>query len=74
MRTTLTLGDDVYRAAKNLADLKGIGLGEAVSDLVRRGLARKEAAYEADGLPVFSVSEKTPPFGLADLKAAEDEE
>lgn len=74
MRTTLTLGDDVYRAAKNLADLKGVGLGEAVSELVRRGLARKETACGQDGFPVFSVSEKAPPFGLADVKKAEDEE
>ena len=38
MRTTLALDEDVYRAAKALADGSGKSLGSVVSELARRGL------------------------------------
>ena len=73
MRTTLTLDDDIYAAAKNLATLKSIALGEAISELARRGLERK-ANYAADAeFPSFSVSENSKVFGLAEVQAAENE-
>ena len=74
MRTTLTLGDDIYRAARNLAVLRGIGIGEAVTELARRGLAREGSAYKDAGLPVFQVSQMAAPFGIEDVARAEDEE
>lgn len=74
MRTTLTIGDDVYRSARNLAALRGIGIGEAVTELARRGLAREALAKTDAGLPSFQVAENAPRFGLEDVARADDEE
>ena len=38
MRTTLSLDDDVLREVEAYAESRDIGLGKAVSELVRRGL------------------------------------
>ncbi len=40
MRTTVKLDEDVAAAVQRLRRERGIGLSEAVNDLVRRGLAR----------------------------------
>jgi hypothetical protein len=39
MRTTITLAPDVVAAAEAMRAERGIGLSDAVNDLVRRGLA-----------------------------------
>lgn len=44
MRTTITLHKDVAAAVARLQRERGIGVSEAVNELVRRGLAHKEAA------------------------------
>jgi hypothetical protein len=56
VRTTISLDDDVYQAAKALADSSGRSLGTVVSELVRRGLRpRPSGRTRNDGLPVFDV-------------------
>jgi len=50
MRTTLNLADDAVIAAQTLARRRNISLGEAVSELVRRG-----AAIPATGVPASSA-------------------
>jgi len=42
MRTTLTLADDVAAAVEKLRRERAIGVSEAVNELVRAGLARRE--------------------------------
>lgn len=42
MRTTITLQPDVAAAVARLQKEWGVGVSEAVNELVRRGLARKE--------------------------------
>ncbi len=57
MRTTITLDEDVYEAAKTLADGSGTSLGAVVSQLARKGLRPTgvvRASGEAD-LPTFAV-------------------
>jgi hypothetical protein len=74
MRTTVTIDDDIYAAARNVASLKHIAIGVALSELARRGLEnlpRKEADHQ---FPGFEVSEKAMPFGLDEIKTAEDEQ
>lgn len=44
MRTTITFEDDTAAAVEQLRREKGIGVSAAVNELVRRGLARREAA------------------------------
>lgn len=46
MRTTVNLADDAFIAARNIAQRDRVSLGEAVSELIRRGLA---AAPDLDG-------------------------
>jgi hypothetical protein len=41
MRTTITLQDDVAAAVERLRRERGLGLSEAVNELVRAGLVRK---------------------------------
>lgn len=38
MRTTVEFDDDVARAVEELRATRGVGVSEAVNDLVRRGL------------------------------------
>ena len=37
MRTTINLAEDAARAARNLAQRERLSLGEAISELIRRG-------------------------------------
>src|SRR6185369_28414 len=46
MRTTLTLDDDVVELAARQARARGLSLGKAVSDLVRRGLSAPTPSTE----------------------------
>ena len=57
MRTTLTLDDDVFEAARALALASGHRLGRVVSDLVRRSLLAPPAVASRNGLPVFKVKD-----------------
>ena len=56
MRTTVTLDDDVFEAAKAQAHASGRKLGEVLSQLARRGLRASSSAASANGLPVFKVT------------------
>jgi uncharacterized membrane protein YgcG len=42
MRTTISLSDDVAAAVERARRERGLGLSEAVNDLVRAGLAPRE--------------------------------
>ncbi len=61
MRTTLSLDDDVLALAARQAKLRGVSLGKAVSDLMRRGLNATTPAQDKDGLVVFHLREDSPP-------------
>lgn len=73
MRTTVNLPDDVGDLVRAVADAKDISLGDAIADLVRRGLA-SEAQIRQDTLfPCFDISPDTSPITLEQTLAAEDE-
>jgi hypothetical protein len=68
MRTTLTIDDDILRAAKTLAAQKGVSVGSVISSLARRGLEPKSSVrYERKRFPVFEVREGAPVFGPEDV-------
>ena len=70
----MTLSDDVYQAAKTLADGSGRPLGVVLSELARRGLEPRPPDVDPDGLPVFAVprdAEIIPGSRAADLLASE---
>lgn len=52
MRTTLDIDDAVLRAARVIADQRGISLGAAVSQLALRGLAPTALAVSTSGFPL----------------------
>lgn len=60
MRTTLSIDDDVLEAARRLAEATHVPLGQAVSTLARRGLARIGLRRSPSGLRVFDVPDDFP--------------
>lgn len=69
MRTTLTLSDDALELARKLARRKRVSLGEAVSELVRRGAQLPVPTMERQGLTVVRLAR-----GSARVTAAAVEE
>jgi len=64
MRTTLNIDDDVLRAAKELARLRGSTAGSVLSELARHGLEHdrpRPAAQVRNGVPLL---ERTPGSGV----------
>ena len=45
MRTTINLADDALIAARNIAQREKVSLGDAVSELIRRGSATASPGY-----------------------------
>ncbi len=74
MRTTLTIDDDVLRAARTLAAAQGESLGAVVSELARKGLKPSAPVFYRAGFPVFEVREDSAIFGPEEVgRALEDE-
>lgn len=73
MRTTLTLDDDVFELAARQAKLRGVSLGKAVSDLLRRGLSATTPVLEKDGLVVFHLPADSPKVTTDDVRRIETE-
>lgn len=65
MRTTLNLAEDAAIAARNLAQREGVSLGDAVSELIRRGVGA--------GAAVHAARRHTPLRGRFALLPARDE-
>jgi hypothetical protein len=60
MRTTLSIDDDVLEQVKEYAENRGVPLGRAASDLLRRGITRPAPTHVENGLRVFSRSAAAP--------------
>ena len=73
MRTTLTLDDDVAELAARQAKARGVSLGTAVSDLVRRGLNAPTPSTNKDGLVVFRLPADSPKVTTDDVRRIEAE-
>jgi hypothetical protein len=59
-RTTLQLEDDAMRVAKAHAQRHRLTLGEAVSELVRKGAERPLVTDERSGLRVLRLDRRSP--------------
>lgn len=54
MRTTLDIDDDVLLAAKEIARVRGLTAGKALSDLARKGLEAPKRSFKMrNGVPVI---------------------
>ncbi len=73
MRTTLTLDDDILELATRQAKLRGVSLGKAVSDLLRRGLGAATPSQDKDGLIVFRLPKDSPKVTTDDVRRIEIE-
>jgi len=72
MRTTLTLPDDVYEAARSVSAERQISLGDALALLVRRGL-HPVSVDASKAFPSFRLPEDTERITLKRTLDAEDE-
>lgn len=68
MRTTLNLEEDVLQRAKAYARDRSLSLGNAVSQLVRRGLAAQGATRTVNGLLVFDLPPDTAVITAEDVR------
>jgi hypothetical protein len=73
MRTTLTLDDDIFELVTRQAKARGLSLGKAVSDLVRRGLNAPTPSTAKDGLVVFQLPADSPKVTTDDVRRLEAE-
>ena len=53
MRTTINLSDDAAIAARNVAQREKLSLGEAISELIRRGAQAGTAIGRERGAPAL---------------------
>ena len=79
MRTTLNLHDDAFQAASDYAAARAIKLGDAVSELVKRGLGQSKQAQvtikKRHGIWIFEApsGEAHPPVTDALVKELMEE-
>lgn len=73
MRTTVNLPDDIYAASRSLAHFKGISLGDALAELVRRGLNPPSQVDTSKPFPCFKLPGGATPITLEQTLQAEDE-
>ena len=73
IRTTIDLPDDVYQAARSVAIVKRVSLGEAVGELVRRGLRVQATFHTTKPFPCFELPENAEAITLEQTLEAEDE-
>ena len=60
MGTTITLEDDAFAVAQSYARARALKLGQAVSELIRRGSAEKLPIKQEKGVWVFDLPSDTP--------------
>jgi hypothetical protein len=61
VRTTLDIDDDVLQAVKELAEVRGVTAGQALSALVRQALTPGRSARTRNGIPILPRrSDKAP--------------
>lgn len=73
MRTTITVDDDVLRAARQLADSAGLTLGQAISSLARKGLAATGPAKRRNGVTLLPVRDGSTGATLEEVNRLRDE-
>jgi uncharacterized protein YggE len=74
MRTTLTIEDDAFSKAQAYADARALKLGQAVSELIRRGTADKLPMKQKNGAWVFDLPPDTPKVTARQVKDLIDDE
>jgi len=73
MRTTINLPDEISGVIRSFAASKGISLGEAVAELVQKGLRPQPPQPGESEFPQFAVPEGAAPITLEQTLAAEED-
>lgn len=73
VRTTLDLDESVLAAARALSRDRQLTLGEAISELARRGLRSGRLPTYRAAFPVFEVPEEAPPLTLDQVNEYRDD-
>ena len=73
MRTTLRLDDDAFDLARLLAKGRGVSIGQAVSDLIRKGINAAVPIRTEHGLAVFDLPDDSPIVTMERVKRLDDE-
>jgi hypothetical protein len=73
MRTTISLDDDVYDSVRQYAEDRSIGLGKALSEIIRRNLSQPAPTHIVNGLTVFTLPEDSPVVTLEHVRKIESE-
>lgn len=60
MRTTLNLEDDAFSLAQRYAEARALKLGQAISELIRRGSGERLAVRKKGGVWVFDLPVDAP--------------
>lgn len=76
MRTTINVDDDVLETAREMAHVRQISVGEALSMLARRGLAARIGTRRdpVSGLLIFDVPEDAPELTPEIIERAEEQD
>jgi hypothetical protein len=73
VRTTLTLEDDAFEVAQTYARARSLRLGQAVSELIRRGSAERLPIKRHGGVWVFDLPADAPKVTSRQVKDMLDE-
>ncbi|KTT14755.1 DUF2191 domain-containing protein [Pseudacidovorax intermedius] len=73
MRTTVTLDDDAFGTAQAYAQARGLKLGEALSELVRRGSGERLPLRKSGEVWVFDLPPDTPRVSARQVRGLLDE-
>jgi hypothetical protein len=73
MRTTLTIDDDAFSKAQAYANSRALKLGQAVSELIRRGTADKLPMKQKNGAWIFELPPGTPRVTAKQVRDMMDE-
>ena len=74
MRTTLNLDDDILVVLKEYAESRSMALGQAASELVRRGLSAPVQTRMVNGFHVIVLPEGTPKVTSEEVKRLLEDE
>lgn len=68
MRTTVTLEDDAFAAAQAYAQARALKLGQAISELIRRGSGERLPVRKKAGVWIFDVPADAPKVTSRQIK------
>lgn len=74
MRTTISIDDDAFQLAKQYAETRSMGIGKAVSELVRKGASHRWGMREEDGIFVVDLPSDSPKVTTKHVLDLEDEQ